>query len=60
MLQNLYGIDSHLDVMRAVKDFDHFFASSGFGLTDKGESEAVSRRNPDFRLINRISDLHLS
>lgn len=53
-------IDSHLDDTRAVKDSIHICASSGCGLTDKGESEARLRRNPDFKLMSRILDLHLS
>lgn len=46
--------------MRAAKDSDHFWASSGWGRADNGESEFLRlRNNPDFRFKSRISGLQL-
>jgi hypothetical protein len=43
--------------MRAAKDSDHFCASSGCGRVDKGDSEILRPRKPDFIFKIRILDL---
>ncbi len=48
----------HLDAMRAAKDSDHFWASSGCGRAENRESEFLRlKNNPDFRFKIRISEL---
>lgn len=47
--------DLHLDAIRAEKDSDHFWASSGGGLADKDDSVLRRRKKPKRSLISDLN-----
>jgi len=46
--------DLHFDAIRAEKDSDHFWASSGGGRADKDDSVLRRRRKPNRSLISDL------